>query len=45
MTLDTLITPEKIVLEGRIFTLLDSKEISESPFVLSERPHTANDYS
>ncbi len=38
MTSDTLITSEKIVLEGRTFTLPDSKEISEWPCVVSERP-------
>ena len=38
MTSDTLITPEKIVLEGRTFTPVDSKEISEWPCVVSERP-------
>jgi glycogen debranching enzyme len=38
MTLDTLMTPETIVLDGRTFTPADQKEIAEWPCVVSQRP-------
>ncbi|MTJ10440.1 amylo-alpha-1,6-glucosidase [Anabaena sp. UHCC 0204] len=38
MTPDTLITPEKIVLDGKTFTIAENLPIPEWPCVVSERP-------